>query len=1009
MKMKRLLALVAVLALAGTSAFGAVLNYDMLIEHGTGSAYANAAVTEGGTVNELIDGGGFSTALQASKTSTYTFTDAANGITFGFDVTVTAVNPANVDAFGNGFSTQGNIDPGDELTVAFANVTFSSTEFSLNSATILMDEVRTVGSSSYDINIDTDGNTGNGYEIQQSEADAPHVFTGTTGISVQFPGTSSKTDDFRISRLGWTVALDVSGPVTFSTTPGDDFIVQADYPATLVTNSVAASYTKGFLGTDVQITAMNISNDPSNAFNVVTSLPFTLPNPSPSNSPLEIAFDATAATNVVFDNATEGFTITGAVDVVWTELGSGTLNTNALTLIGRYRNPRVDFNYDNNLSMSLVYPTTAVTNDISVSYVQGRPGHTNVQITAIDIVNASTNGFSTLTSPFTLPDAEPSNSVVTIVYDNSGGWLANKESATANVVISWKEAGGSITNTATNSVSVSYLNLPSGVIQQDFSQSVDITTGTSVASKPLSLFGELTNKWWGVQVTQDFGNNNYLQVTSGSNTRRAINLVENGTAGADNFGPVDTEPLTNGLYRYDFTYAVEGINPGALWSIEAYTLIGQVDTNSGNYMEQDMGDAGTVLAGPTSVGGAYAVLNPNGKLSGSGDVAKTNGSVIINVQDGDDALLLIQSSQKRKVQFFDLTLTRIGEYDPNAFASPTNAVLDATFTDPSVTNAVAHYASYDYNDAGANFWAHGKGGKWNSQTLEISSTPTNSRSFAIVTRAGTAGYDDVGVNDTIALTSGVYTVSVDVDFSVVTNIGHGSITIFSFAGVDTATGNVNDVRLSLQHGTNVAAGVEANQVPMVRGTAFYTELARDDYTNDVTGTLTFTDLAVQDGEDLGIRWNCYFGADFNAIDNVQVLRTGDAPPVGYAAWVALHGLSGNDALLTTDVEPDGLDNLLEYALDGDPNADDGTGKPSTFTAMDTGTNWFYHVHNERTDDPRLSYEVGRKGDLVFGTNWTTGAIKFVDESPVVDNVKSVTNRTDIGAQEFIRLKVERID
>jgi len=464
------------------------------------------------------------------------------------------------------------------------------------------------------------------------------------------------------------------------------------------------------------------------------------------------------------------------------------------------------------------------------------------------------------------------------------------------------------------------------------------------------------------------------------------------------------------LYRYEFTYdaTADGVNDE--WGFEAYALEGQdAYPTTANQVKWDHGNGGTYsYKAPISSGTAVANQHSGGALLGSSAVTGGSGSITVNVDTGMDALFTMWGQNGGIVKLYDIRLVRVGDYEPPVVpTSPTNAVLDASFSDPAMTNtALVKNFDYDYNDTNVNVWVHGASGVWDGGALKNTSGSANSRSIAIVTRAGSAGYDDVGVQDTIALTSGTYTVTMDIVFQA--NSGTGSVSVFSFGGLD-ATGNVNDVRLDLGEGTNDAVIVEQKLVPILRGSAFFTELARKDYTANLTETLVFTGLSVQDGEDLCIRLNGYANGDFNTIDNVQVLRTGDAAPVGYDAWVASYGLTGNDALPGTDVEPDGLDNLLEYALGGIPNVDDAAMvAPSASFAMDAGTNWQYHVHNERTDDPRLSYELGRKLDLVFGTNWTTGAIEFIGESADVGNIKSVTNRAPtLAPHAFLRLKVDK--
>ena len=138
-----------------------------------------------------------------------------------------------------------------------------------------------------------------------------------------------------------------------------------------------------------------------------------------------------------------------------------------------------------------------------------------------------------------------------------------------------------------------------------------------------------------------------------------------------------------------------------------------------------------------------------------------------------------------------------------------------------------------------------------------------------------------------------------------------------------------------------------------------------------------------------------------------------APPAttAFEDWAAASSLTGTNALWNADIEPDGLNNLLEYALGGNPNVDDAAVvKPGTSMAEESGTNWFYHVHNERTDDPKLNYELGQKSSLTNAAAWTSHGIELVDASVEVDSIKSVTNRTEAADnQKFLQLKVELAD
>lgn len=146
------------------------------------------------------------------------------------------------------------------------------------------------------------------------------------------------------------------------------------------------------------------------------------------------------------------------------------------------------------------------------------------------------------------------------------------------------------------------------------------------------------------------------------------------------------------------------------------------------------------------------------------------------------------------------------------------------------------------------------------------------------------------------------------------------------------------------------------------------------------------------------------GDKSSMVDNVSLVKGGQGDL--FAAWTLSFGLSGSpDADPDYDYEGDGMDNLLEYALGGNPTNDDAAVVLPEFSTAPAG-DWFYYVHNQRTDDSSLTFTVKRNDSLVFGS-WTNSGVEFVGESGVVDSFKSVTNRTDIDSAEFLRLEVEQ--
>jgi hypothetical protein len=132
------------------------------------------------------------------------------------------------------------------------------------------------------------------------------------------------------------------------------------------------------------------------------------------------------------------------------------------------------------------------------------------------------------------------------------------------------------------------------------------------------------------------------------------------------------------------------------------------------------------------------------------------------------------------------------------------------------------------------------------------------------------------------------------------------------------------------------------------------------------------------------------------------------PPVGlpYASWLDLYNLTGSDTNLLADVEPDGLINLLEYALGGNPTNDDAA---AVLPVSSTDAGWLNLVYNRRTDagDVGLTYTVVTDTDLVYGT--MTNEVPVYGTSILeIDGYVTATNRisTTTDPQAFMQLKIQ---
>jgi hypothetical protein len=129
----------------------------------------------------------------------------------------------------------------------------------------------------------------------------------------------------------------------------------------------------------------------------------------------------------------------------------------------------------------------------------------------------------------------------------------------------------------------------------------------------------------------------------------------------------------------------------------------------------------------------------------------------------------------------------------------------------------------------------------------------------------------------------------------------------------------------------------------------------------------------------------------------------------FETWIEAFSLSGDDAQETADPDGDSYNNLVEYALGGDPQdpAERGHSAVAGITESN-GTNWFEIVHFERSDKEArgLSYTLEHIVDLGL-TNWLSSGFAPVGTGAYDANFNMVTNRLDADAENsrFVRLLI----
>ncbi|MDF7809154.1 hypothetical protein P4E94_17035 [Pontiellaceae bacterium B12219] len=129
----------------------------------------------------------------------------------------------------------------------------------------------------------------------------------------------------------------------------------------------------------------------------------------------------------------------------------------------------------------------------------------------------------------------------------------------------------------------------------------------------------------------------------------------------------------------------------------------------------------------------------------------------------------------------------------------------------------------------------------------------------------------------------------------------------------------------------------------------------------------------------------------------------------YLAWASSQGLTpGVNDEYDADVESDGMDNLLEYALGANPVLNDAEEfLPGYAIQEDGSTNYLNYVYRRRIDyaERGLIYTVGSGADLVFDE--LTNVTVEVNSGAINAEFESVTNQvsTEVASAQFMQLKI----
>ncbi len=126
----------------------------------------------------------------------------------------------------------------------------------------------------------------------------------------------------------------------------------------------------------------------------------------------------------------------------------------------------------------------------------------------------------------------------------------------------------------------------------------------------------------------------------------------------------------------------------------------------------------------------------------------------------------------------------------------------------------------------------------------------------------------------------------------------------------------------------------------------------------------------------------------------------------YAAWISQYDV-GAETNMKDDPDSDGLDNLSEFSLGGDPANPFDMGHMPTYGIIEAeGTNWFKYVYAKRNDADLvgLAYHLEQNTNLVDGV-WINANCEVSGTGVLDAEFNTVTNRVPMGMEAVLFLKL----
>ena len=153
----------------------------------------------------------------------------------------------------------------------------------------------------------------------------------------------------------------------------------------------------------------------------------------------------------------------------------------------------------------------------------------------------------------------------------------------------------------------------------------------------------------------------------------------------------------------------------------------------------------------------------------------------------------------------------------------------------------------------------------------------------------------------------------------------------------------------------------------------------------------------------------YFSREAESGQPLLTVMYEAAPSSGYSVWIKGYPSVGVNTNWLDDADGDGVSNLGEYGLGGDPS--DGRDSGQSPVGYLSDNEWFYFVYPQRQDAESIGYCLERATNLL-DADWTNAFYEVVGAGvwSALEGFDAVTNRIFLGeeSRQFLRLGIEEL-